>query len=225
MMETYPKIQSVYKRHAEGPDKGKFIIGQYSIPEIEYLAGNEWEWTEKVDGTNVRIGWDGERVQIGGRTDNAQMPVFLMARLQELFPREKMIEVFGASSPTKPPYEVTLYGEGYGRKIQKVGSSYLPDSVDFILFDVRVGDWWFKRVDVVDVAVCLEIKVVPVVLASSTVEEAIDFVKRGSPSIVGKHIKACDTLVMEGLVGRTLPGLKSRSGQRIITKVKTKDFQ
>ena len=36
-MKQYPKIQSVYKRYTEGPKKGEFIKGDWSLPEFEYL--------------------------------------------------------------------------------------------------------------------------------------------------------------------------------------------
>ena len=43
-MKEYPKIQSIYKRD----DKThKFLEGQYSLPEFEYLKDNKWAATEK----------------------------------------------------------------------------------------------------------------------------------------------------------------------------------
>jgi len=54
-MNTYPKIQSVYHRYVDDPHKGKFIIGEWSDPVFEYLKNNIWVWKEKVDGTNIRV--------------------------------------------------------------------------------------------------------------------------------------------------------------------------
>ena len=54
-MKQYHKIQGLFKR---GPDN-KFIEGEWSLPEFEYLAKLNWTWTEKVDGTNMRVMWDG----------------------------------------------------------------------------------------------------------------------------------------------------------------------
>ena len=81
---TYPKIDTVFKRDAAR----RFIIipGDYSTPEFEYLADTPWGWTEKVDGTNIRLHWDGSEVTIGGRTDNAQVPSPLVANLRPLLP-------------------------------------------------------------------------------------------------------------------------------------------
>ena len=150
-MREYHKIQSIFKRDFK---TGKFLIGQYSTPEIEYLANNTWVYTEKIDGTNIRIGWDGEKIRFAGRTDNASIPTFLYDKLNDMFNTDKFAEIFDG--------EVCLYGEGYGAKIQKGGGKYIPDGVSFILFDVRIDEWWLKREDVEDIADKLNIDVVPI---------------------------------------------------------------
>ena len=52
---------------------------------IEALKDIDWEFTEKIDGTNIRIYWDGHKVNYYGRTDKAQIPSQLMNKLIELF--------------------------------------------------------------------------------------------------------------------------------------------
>lgn len=205
-MTQYHKIKSVYKRD----DKThKFIEGQFSLPEFEYLKDCKWIWTEKIDGTNIRITLSNGQMKIDGKTDNAQIPAFLYRRLEELFKLEQLQSVF-------PDGEAILYGEGYGAKIQKGGGLYLPDSVDFILFDVRIGDWWLRREDVEDIAAKLNLKIVPVT-GRDTLKTAIEVVRTGIPSLIAN----CPA---EGLVLRPEVELKTRRGDRIITKIKTKDF-
>ena len=96
LSNKYHKILSLFKRNMAG-DK-KFIIGEWTTPELEYLKYNDWIWTEKIDGTNIRIMWDGKEVVFGGRSDNAQLYVKLIMRLDELFkrmePRQKLKEIF-----------------------------------------------------------------------------------------------------------------------------------
>lgn len=208
-MKKYHKIQSVYLRDPETKHKS-FLLGQWTTPEFEYLANLKWVGTEKVDGTNIRVHWDGAKVRFGGRTDDAQTPMFLIERLQELFTEEKFQAKFPGAT------DVMLCGEGYGRKIQKVGSLYLPDSVDFILFDVAYDGAWFDRVNVEDVAMAMGVGVVPVVF-TGTLYEAIEMVKQGFKSPLGD-------LQSEGLVLRPHVELMDRRGHRVITKVKTKDF-
>lgn len=48
-----------------------------------------------------------------------------------------MISIF--VDQEKEPVPVTVFGEGYGVKIQK-GGNYISDDVNFILFDVRFGN-------------------------------------------------------------------------------------
>lgn len=207
-MKEYHKIQSVYKRDN---NTHKFILGEYSKVEFKYLANNIWEFTEKIDGTNIRINWNGVIKRIGGRTDNAQIPTFLYDKLTTMFPDGILSEVLGDREQ-----DVTLYGEGYGAKIQKGGGNYIPDGVSFILFDVKIGDWWLMRKDVEEIASRLSIDVVPII-GEGTLAKAEGIVANGYKSHVG-------TQQAEGFVLRPRVELKGRNGQRIITKMKTKDF-
>jgi len=205
-MKEYHKIESIFKRDMN--TRGHpFIEGAWTCPEFEYLAGLPWDWTEKIDGTNVRIGWDGESVEIGGRTDDAQMPTFLYKRLTEIFTPDRFSEFDG---------EAMLCGEGYGAKIQKGGGNYIPNGVDFILFDVMVGSWILRRGDVEDVAHKMGVKVVPS-LFRCDILTAIGHIKDGIRSTFGDFLA-------EGIVGRPAVELNGRNHKRIITKIKHRDF-
>ena len=229
-METYHKINGLYKRYTDGPKKGKFIMGEWANPEIGYLAKNRWEFTEKVDGTNIRIGYDLSpmhlvNVQFGGRTANADLPKPLLARLREHFTPE----LFEAADL----HDVVLFGEGYGPKIQAGGGNY-GTKQDFVLFDVKIGDWWLHRADVDDVAKKLGIKSVPT-LGYGTLQDAIDIVSTGITFSPLKHwdgggvrhgLKSqWGDFEAEGIVARPEVPMFDRKGQRIITKIKAVDFR
>ena len=223
-METkteYQKINTLFKR-----DSNNVIMpDEWADPMFEYLANTKWEATEKVDGTNIRIIIAPPAtedapvgVEFRGRTDAAQIPGHLLKRLEELFPVNKMTEQFNpAVRPIKDT--IVLYGEGYGEKIQS-GGRYTKGGADFILFDIRVGDWWLLRDKVEDIAAVLGIEVVPLV-GYMTIPEAIEHVRRGFTS----QIAADPTLPAEGLVLKTPMGLLDRTGHRIVAKVKTVDFR
>lgn len=206
-MDTYHKIQTVYLRDPATKYR-TLLMGQYALPEFEYLAENEWTWTEKIDGTNIRVDWDTERILFGGRTDNAQTPTFLLVKLQEMFP----VDLFRTEYPGLP---MTLYGEGYGAKIQKGDGDYI-DGQSFILFDVSISGNWQPRESVEDIAAHLSIDVVPII-GTGALPEAIELVQTGLPSHVGIR-------EAEGLVMRPVVELLTRTGQRVITKIKVKDF-
>lgn len=210
-MSEYHKINTMFKRNMEG-DK-KIIFDAWAVPEVEYLKNNEWEFTEKVDGTNIRIYWDGENVTFGGRTDSAQIPNGVINRLNDLFystpARARLREVF-------PEGGVVLYGEGYGAKIQKGGGNY-KDTQDFVLFDVRVGDIWLERANVNDVAEKLQLEAVPVI-GTGTLYDAIELVK-------GNLVSTWGDFEAEGIVARPTSELLTRRGDRIIAKIKARDFR
>jgi len=50
-MKEYHKIETLLDRD----EKFKVIQGKWRLPEFEYLQDNQWMFTEKVDGTNIRI--------------------------------------------------------------------------------------------------------------------------------------------------------------------------
>ncbi len=190
----------------------KLIEGKYREPEFELLKDIEWTFTEKVDGTNIRIMWDGYNVFFGGRTENAQIPSYLVNKLNELFTGTKIEQifeqVFGES-------KVILFGEGYGAKIQKGGGNY-SNNQEFVLFDVKVGEWYLKREDIEDVAKKFSLKTVPII-AKGNLQTGVDLVKSGLKSQWGDFIA-------EGLVAKPSVDIFNRRGQRIITKIKTEDF-
>lgn len=213
-MKEYHKIQSVFKRDQQ---TNRIILGDYSVPEFAILKDITWVFTEKVDGTNIRVMWDGQHVTFGGKTDRASLPTFLFYRLQELFDgiskRQLLSEVFESDLDSS---SVCLYGEGYGAKIQKHGGSYKPYGVDFVLFDVKIGNWWLERHNVEDIAHKLELRVAPII-GSGTLEQMVERVRNGFNSEWGPF-------PAEGIVARPQVELFNRQGHRIITKLKHKDF-
>ena len=209
-MREYHKIETVFNRSTDG-DK-RLIWGDYRNETVEYLAGNIWQFTEKIDGTNIRIHWDGHNVEIGGRTDRAQIPKHLMDYLSATFLTPEVEEMFEQTYGEK---DVMLFGEGYGAKIQN-GGDYRSD-VSFILFDVLIGDNWQSREWVEATAKMFGIDVVPIVL-EGTIDDGIDYVMQHNNSTIGNA-------VMEGVVGRPKVEMKDRLGNRIIVKIKWKDFK
>lgn len=217
-MHEYHKIPSIWKRSEERPHP--VLHGEFNRPEFAYLYDALWVFTEKIDGTNIRVMWDGHEVTFGGRTDRAQIPAPLVNRLNELFGGDAGEQIFEQNFGDAP---VTLFGEGYGKGIQKGGGDYLPDGVDFILFDVQVGDWLLKREDVERVAGYFDIKVVPV-YSTTTLRIMHEDMKVKITKGVGflSHIKDGEA---EGVVGTPLVPLYNRKGERVIVKLKVSDLR
>jgi ATP-dependent RNA circularization protein (DNA/RNA ligase family) len=209
-MIEYPKINTIWKR--DMTNKGRIIDWDWACPEFEYLANNQWLFTEKVDGTNIRIHWlAGHGTRIGGRTEDAQIPTFLYDKIQDILPAEKFEKSIDKAS------ELILFGEGYGARIQKGGGNYIPNGASFVLFDVLVDKWWLERSDVEDVAKKLGIEVVPII-GSGGLPDAAQRAKEGFESHWGPF-------TAEGIVMRSQVDLFNRKGERILAKIKHKDYE
>ena len=235
---TYQKINTIFKRDANN------IIMPYdgfAIPELEWLRNCKFDATEKIDGTSVRLeviptqGEDFEitfEVAYKGKTDIADIPKHLDAFLKETYPEDKVLASLGlpkvitaelmvekkwTSFETIPMY--TIYGEGYGVKIQ-TGGNYIRNGVGFIVFDVKVGDCYLLREAMESIAEKLGAPVVPY-MGQFTIDEAVDFVRKGFKSTIAEN----PDYDAEGLVLKTPMGLRTRRGERIIFKIKTCDFR
>lgn len=203
----YPKIQSIYKRDMTQKHK-PLIIGNFTCPEFEYLRNNEWEFTEKVDGTNIRILWDGNDITIGGRTDNAQIPAPLIQVINSMFNKDKLGQVFANKS-------VVIFGEGYGGKIQS-GGKYRPNE-SFVCFDIFINDFWLTNDAVSEICANLNIRTVPWLGTFSLADMLHNIGTVGIKSWYGEF-------QAEGVVGTPVGDFLFRNGDRIITKIKCCDF-
>lgn len=198
------------------------------------------EFIKSDIGNNIGIKWN---VTYKGKTDNAQIPKMLYAYLTTELTEDKVLNTLGLSKEmyvtdelmqektwsvlntqfnvyeldeTKIPKRYTLYGEGFGAGIQS-GGYYRKDN-SFIGFDVKVDDMYLLRENRDEIFKKLGVDIVPF-MGTFTVDEAIEFVKKGFNSNIAE-----ETHLAEGLVLRTPMGLKTRKGERIIFKVKTCDF-
>lgn len=218
-MSAYHKIETLYERD-EATHKLKMPL---VLKQRVYGLVNPWVFTEKIDGANIRCMWDGTKVTFGGKTDAAQVHSELVKWLYENVTHEKFARAFSMNDqPTdnmSPPTPVALYGEGYGAGIQS-GGDYSPTK-KLILFDVLVHGadghrWWLSDENVRDVGRKMGLDVVPLI-GEMTLADATAMVRYGFKSQIG-------TAMAEGLVGRPSEALFDKRGNRLIVKLKTKDF-
>lgn len=248
-MTEYQKINTIYKR--DMANKKRLLEGQWSTPEFEYLQNAEWEFTEKVDGTNIRVTVvrheDNLDVTYAGRTDKAQIPPDLQFQLHMMFGRSShpgnrgkvdRLNEIGALMVERDITTMTFYGEGYGPKIQ--GGEKYADIPKFVLFDVKVGPWWLESDAVGVLAAALDIPLVPVV-GFGTLSDAVALVRGDTRRRVvqfdpetnefhkayvpEKFLSTWGDFEAEGIVARPTVQLFDRKGERIITKIKVRDFR
>ena len=91
-MKEYHKIETIFERDVDGTKK--LIEGKFRNEAVEFLKNNVWQFTEKIDGTNIRVPWDGYEISFAGRTDRAQIPNHLMDKLNEIFSNVSTEDLF-----------------------------------------------------------------------------------------------------------------------------------
>lgn len=210
-MTEYHKIETLFER-----DPATFMVDPTQLKATVLGTIREWDVTEKIDGTNIRImlSADGD-VQFGGRSAAAQIPADLVQYLIRTFPPEALKATLWLDPEN--PVDAVLYGEGYGPGIQKGGGLYRADKA-FILFDAMIaGKWWLDREAVDEIASKLGIDSVPY-LGRMDLEQIVERVRQPFPSKIG-------TAMAEGVVARPIEALFDKRMKRVIIKLKTKDFQ
>lgn len=209
----YPKIPTLFERLTDGSkllNQAKFIS-----PIFEQLKDIQWQATEKLDGTNVGIYWDGHKIHIQGRTPNASFTMPQTYYLMDKFGGPVNEELFEQNFGEK---EVVLYGELVGKGIQACGGCYNPDGVTFVMFDVYFPEkhLWADQSARVAFASLFGVDFATT-SCGGTLQECIDYVCSLPESAHGH-------LVAEGVVVRPMVEMYDNQGKRVIAKIKARDF-
>jgi len=215
-MYEYPKIPTVFERNKKTL---KVMPKKIRCPEFENIK--KWRITEKLDGRNQRVIYNNpDNLEFKGRTEKAQMPVFLLDKLKEVFSIKQFRNIFPDTQ------NVILYLEAIGPKIQKGGGNYCKE-ICFRIFDIYIDGWWLEWDNIVDIASKLNIKTVPE-LGIMTLEEAIRLITPSSNeplmSIVAKEENDKSDFPAEGIVATACPMVLFRRGNPVKWKLKQKDF-
>lgn len=240
MAHYFPKIYAPFKRDES---KSKYVNEKsWTNPVFELLRDINWVWTQKADGTSVMLQWNGDKMTldcIKGHTDKTQFNVRTKNWLEKTFCTPEAETVFENLYGEHP---VNIYGEFCSKDFnQNYGFS---DGI-FYPFDVQNAETrkWWPRLAVDEFAEDFGLPAVPIVFIG-TIKQAVEYVKNVQ-NIWNKNFKEQATTIngqevwyknylkvngdskypVEGLVGRPLEELLDANGQRIITKVKCRDFE
>lgn len=205
-MKKYEKLKSVLKR------EGDIVKPEFSNPEFDLLQNISWEFTEKIDGTNIRICWDGYNISFAGRTERSKIPPHLLKVLEETYNTNAFEEMIEQKFGDK---EVIFFGEGCGEKIQTNGEKY--GKPHFVLFDICVNGKYLKRDNFYEVANYFKMETAPA-LFTGRLLDGVRYVWERPKSKLGD-------IEMEGVVGRPVIELQNGDGGRIITKIKVRDVK
>lgn len=172
---------------------------------------------EKVHGTSCHIGWDGTNVHYFA---GESLGLFMMNFKPDEI-KAKFLELYG-------PDRVTLYGEGYGGKCQKMSGTYGND-YKFVVFDVKyfkdpedTEGYWLNVPAAEAVAHKFGLEFVHYVQIPCTLEE-IDK-QRDADSVQAIRCNMGSGKKREAVVLRPLIELTYNNGGRIISKHKRDDF-
>lgn len=205
-MKEYQKIESIYRFD----QNIKGFVKEYYNPIVEYLENNKWIGTEKIDGTNIRIYWNGKRFEFAGRTAEAEIPKAILKVLEDKFNYDMEI-VFEQKFGDK---EVYLFCEGYGGKVQ--GHIYDCEE-DIIGFDIMIDNIYLEKETSKQLFNEFGIRFVKQIEFNDLLE-AIKYVEQNEKSL--EH----PNCLLEGLVAYPTKRIYDHLGNRIIIKIKRKDL-
>ena len=115
---------------------------------------------------------------------------------------------------------VYIYGEFYGKGIQKCGGNY-GDEKRFTVFDICQQGWYVPVTMLYDYCEKLGLEVAPY-LGQMTIDEAEKMVVHGFKTRVPNV--ANPEFIEEGIVARPIVPIKDPRGNRIIVKIKHCDY-
>ena len=206
-MKTYDKIKTLFRFDK---DKKRFIYGDFYDKNVELLAHHGWVFTEKIDGTNFRINWNGYDLSYAGRTEKSQFSKQQKHFIEDVLLNDLDIEM----EQVFENKDVIIFGELYGKNIQ--GNLGYSDDYNFIVFDIMIDGVYLKRNDVEEICDKFKMDIVPIIFVDD-IYNAIEFVKEEKQSTIGNA-------KMEGLVGKPIGDFCDRLGDRIMVKIKYRDL-
>ena len=208
------KIKAIYKRDP----KGKILIGEFSDDIFNYLGDCCWIATEKIDGTNTRIIWDGHRISWKGATEKTVMPDFEQKWLSNTFGTPEKEELFEQVFGEK---EAIVFGEFCGHKIQKSGELMFPTSNDFIVFDIVINGHWLSYDNMSNVASNIGCKYVKMA-RTGTLRQIANYIEKNGASLT--ESTSGNNAPLEGYVCFPSEPLYFSDGTPIKVKVKVRDL-
>lgn len=210
----YRKIYTLFERDS------KFKIVDSLEPHLEGITNiKKFVVTEKIDGTNCGIVITPDKqVLIRKRSDfikdDKEHHIYYEAI--NTIDLERIKDYFHDSEAT-----ITIFGEACGGSIQKHGTIY-SDEPTFMVFDVQVNNSFFDWLSLKKFCSEVGLKIVPylgdTILEKYTVEYMKNVLERCKKYLY-------DSEHSEGIVVRSEPPLLNKFGQRMMFKLKFRDFK
>lgn len=226
MAHNYPKIASPFKRT---DNKSKTVNTSVWFDDYAKFFGESglvFYATEKVDGTNLNIIYDGNHIQYTGHTDktswNPEVEEWIKSKFQTPEFEQMCEQRFGEN-------EIKLCGELIGPKIQN--NFYKLEDYKFILFDIHndTSNIWWNRQNVEENAKELNLDIAPLIGGTNFIDLSSESKNtlRGWTNLLQNaefKSKINEDIEIEGFVVRPLMEILKANGERVIYKIKIKDI-
>ena len=131
-----------HKRILSVPTKENPAV--YRTELLGYLSDLQWIYRRKLDGSNMRVQWNGEQALWNGKSNAYQCGSDITEYMNNVFQEEIFEEKFGRDK------NVVIFGEIMGPKVQT--NELKLDSPSFIIFDVNINGTWLYPGDVCNIA-------------------------------------------------------------------------
>lgn len=180
----------------------------FRLEEVFYLKDNIWIGSRKCDGTNCRVLFDGNEVFYNGKTNKANFSNDQKEYIEETFKEEIFEEYFRKEG--KSP-RVVIFGELVGPKIQN-GDNHSFKELEFIVFDVLINN------------VFLDVENIKQIAKYFNLRSSYDLLTiKGNLYQLQEIVKDKD-FKYEGLVVKPLVELYTKNKNRLILKIKKRDY-
>lgn len=180
----------------------------YRSPLLAYLANSEWDYSRKIDGENIRIQWNGEQALWNGKSNAFQCSAEFTEYMNNTFLEEIFEEKFGREKV------VTIFGEKMGPKTQ--GNELGLKKDELIIFDVNIDGTWLGKDDVQEIAKHFGAR------TTYDLTNTTD-----NPYTLRELIEMCSNGAFEGwegIVATPLVEMRDQKNQRVIVKIKNRDY-
>ena len=178
---------------------------------VEIMAFRECYAMEKIHGTSAHVSFkDGKLTFFSGGEKHV--------KFEDLFEHDVLCCIY---SEHYDGMDLVLFGEAYGGSQQGMSATYGKE-LKFVVFDVKMGDYWLDVPNAEQVTKKLGLGFVDYRKIPTTLK-AIDR-ERDKPSVQAKRNGIRENKMREGVVLRPLIELKKNNGKRIIVKHKNDAF-
>jgi hypothetical protein len=168
---------------------------------------------EKIHGTSTNISFDSTKSVVELYAGGCKHEEF--AALFDCKELHRKIAALGFET-------MTIYGEGYGGKMQAMSKVYGPD-LRFVAFDIRVGQRWMELEKAHKLVNSLGLEFVDYKLVSTDLE--VLECEKNKPSVQAYRNGCGDNQPREGIILRPPFEVRLNNGGRLIAKHKADDFR